>query len=178
MTDDAKQQQIEIRTAGAADASLLSVLGIITFYEAYFEQDDPAGLAAYLLESFSPQQIFADLADPNTIFFIAYRSGKAVGYARLLGNSTLECIQGENPIELKRIYLVERVWGNGVGEKLLNHCITEAKRLGHDTLWLGCWQENRRGQRFYEKQGFRKVGTLEFPYGDEVGINDVFQIEL
>ena len=67
-----------------------------TFYEAYFEQDDPAGLAAYLLESFSPQQIFADLADPNTIFFIAYRSGKAVGYARLLGNSTLAMVTLES----------------------------------------------------------------------------------
>lgn len=178
MTDDTKQLQIEILTAEAADASLLSVLGIITFYEAYFEQDDPAGLAAYLHESFSPQQMSADLADPNSIFFIAYRNNKAVGYARLIRNSTLECIEGERPVELKRIYLVERVWGTGIGEKLLNHCITEAKRVGHDTLWLGCWQENRRGQRFYEKQGFNKVGTLEFPYGDEVGINDVLQLKL
>lgn len=172
------QNHIQIRTAGTADARLISVLATVTFYEAYFEQDSPSGLADYLVESFSVTQIESELAVPDSTFFIAYQNEKAVGYAKLLRNSKVDCIKSENSIELKRIYLVERVWRTGVGEKLLNHCLIAAKQSGHDTLWLGVWQENRRGLRFYEKHGFKKAGTLEFPYGDDVGINDVMQINL
>ena len=45
-------------------------------------------------------------------------------------------------------------------------------------LWLGVWEENPRALRFYEKHGFERVGTLEFPYADTVGVNAVMQLEL
>jgi len=169
---------IEIRQANADDELLLSVLATVTFYEAYFEQDSPQDLANYLYESFAPEQIGTELADPHTAFFIAFRNGKAVGYAKLLDNSTADGVEGERPVELKRIYLVERTWGTGIGERLLAHCEATAKERGHDVVWLGVWQENRRGQSFYRKQGFTKVGTITFPYGDSVGINDVMLKEL
>ena len=35
--------------------------------------------------------------------------------------------------------------------------------------------KNHRARRFYEKHGFRRVGTLTFPYGDTVGINHVME---
>lgn len=165
--------EIEIKQAFAGDALLVSVLATVTFYEAYFEQDSPDDLAEYLHGSFSPDQVRKELAEEDTAFFIAFRNGKAVGYAKLLDGSTADGVTGERPVELKRIYLVERVWGSGVGAKLLEFCERFARKKGHDVLWLGVWQENRRGQSFYSKHGFTKVGTITFPYGDSVGINDV-----
>lgn len=170
--------RLEIRKALLADSKLISALGIVTFYEAYFEQDESKDLAEYLYDSFSIVQIESEIQEPNTCFYVVYRDGKAVGYAKLISGSTTDGVTGQNPVELKRIYLVERVWGTGIGEELLDHCIEHAKAGGHDRLWLGVWQENMRGQRFYAKHGFVKVGTLTFPYGDTVGINDVMEIRL
>lgn len=168
---------LEIRRAEIADANLISVLGAVTFYEAYFEQDEPPGLANYCVESFAPDKIQAEIGNPNVAFFILYLGGKAVGYAKLRTNENVECV-AENSIELQRIYILERVWGKDVGERLLNYCLETARQQGFSTLWLGVWEENKRAQKFYAKFNFRQVGTLTFPYGDTVGINLVLEREL
>lgn len=170
--------EITIRRAHAGDARLISALATVTFFEAYFEQDDPPDLANYLAESFSADIIAEELADPETYFFLIHRGRPAVGYAKLRDKEPHASVTSRNAIELQRIYAVERVWGRGVGEKLLNHCIDFAREMGRDVLWLGVWEENPRAVRFYEKNGFKRVGTLEFPYADSVGINAVMQFEL
>ncbi|HEY8559192.1 MAG TPA: GNAT family N-acetyltransferase [Pyrinomonadaceae bacterium] len=171
-------EAIEIRRAGAADAGLVGVLGAVTFYEAYYEQDNPHSLADYINESFDPAKIRAEIENENAAFFIIFRNGRAVGYAKLRADSAVDCVANETAIELQRIYVVERVFGAGIGERLLRHCLDVARAEGYKTLWLGVWEENRRAQRFYEKHGFRRVGTLTYPYGDAVGINHVMEKEL
>jgi ribosomal protein S18 acetylase RimI-like enzyme len=170
--------QIVIRRAGAEDVNLISVLGAVTFYEAYFEQDDPPDLANYIAEAFAPEEIRLELEDENSTFFIIFEEGKAVGYAKLLENSKADCIERGNSIELKRIYILERVYGTGIGEILLKHCIETAKKKGFKTIWLGVWEENHRALRFYKKFGFHPVGKISFPYGATVGTNIVMAKDL
>jgi ribosomal protein S18 acetylase RimI-like enzyme len=167
--------KIEICRAAVADAKLVSVLGAVTFYEAYFEQDAPADLANYIHESFNLDKIRAEIEDENASFFIIYLENCAVGYAKLREDSETDCVANETAIELQRIYTVERVFGKGIGGRMLNHCLEYAKQKGFRTLWLGVWEENRRAQKFYEKHGFKRVGTLTFPYGASVGINYVLE---
>lgn len=169
---------ISIRQASADDATLISVLATATFYEAYFEQDEPGDLAEYIHESFEIASIEREIADPTSSFHIVLRDGKAVGYAKLIDGSTHNSITSRHPVELKRIYLLERVWGTGLGERLLEHCVKTATELGGTSIWLGVWEENRRGQSFYKKHGFMQTGRLEFPYGDSVGINLVMEKKL
>ena len=170
-----ERNEIVILRAAEAEADVIAMLGFVTFFEAYFEQDDPQDLANYLAENFTPEAIREEIADPNAAFYLCYADGNAAGYAKLLAGSPADGLTGLNPIELKRIYLVERYWGKGLGVRLLEHCENEARRLGHDSLWLGVWQENRRGLSFYRKHGFRKVGSITFPYGSTTGINDVLE---
>ena len=170
--------EITIRRADAGDARLVATLATVTFFEAYFEQDDPPDLANYLVETFSPEIVAEELADPDAYFFIMYRDGKTVGYAKLRDKEPHPTVTSTYAIELQRIYLVERVWGSGLGLELLTHCIEFARNKGNDVLWLGVWEENPRALRFYEKHGFERVGTLEFPYADTVGVNAVMQLEL
>ena len=169
------QQDVTIRKATPADVALLSSLSVVTFYEAYFEQDDPHDLTNYLAENFGRETIEAEME--HAAYFIAFRNGKAVGYAKLLDGEPHEAVKG-NAVELQRIYLVERVWGTGIGDILLERCMAEARAMGKDVLWLGVWEENRRGLSFYAKHGFERVGTLTFPYCGSVGINAVMQISL
>ena len=169
------RKDVSIRKATPADVALLSSLSVVTFYEAYFEQDDPHDLSNYLHENFAIEKIEAEME--HSAYFIAFRRGRAVGYAKLRDGEPHEAVKG-NAIELQRIYLVERVWGTGIGDALLEHCMVEARTMGKEVLWLGVWEENRRGLSFYAKHGFERVGTLTFPYGDSVGINAVMQILL
>ena len=74
--------KIEIRRQ-SVDAKLISVLGAVTFYEAYFEQDNPHDLANYIHESFALEKICAEIEDKNEAFFIIYLNEKAVGYAKM-----------------------------------------------------------------------------------------------
>lgn len=169
---------LTIRKADSNDAVLLSVLASTTFYEAYFEQDESHNLAAYIYQSFEPDHLRTELDDPSSTFFVAAVNGKAVGYARLIAGSTTDGVTGDAIVELKRFYVLERLWKAGVGRQLLERCIEHSRQLGFDTLWLGVWEENLRAQRFYSKFGFRQVSTLVFPYGDVEGTNLVLQIDL
>jgi ribosomal protein S18 acetylase RimI-like enzyme len=169
-----------IRRAGVDDANLIAVLASVTFYEAYFEQDAPDALAGYIVESFPPELIETELADPNITYFIVFHTGFAIGYAKLREGLTGPGVTlGKNAVALQRIYVVERFWKKGVGAMLLDHVIGEARRRGFDTLWLEVWEQNERALRFYEKQGFTDTGArAEFPYGGGVGINIVMEKSL
>ena len=170
--------EITVRRATPEDANVLASLATVSFYEAYFEQDDSHDLSNYLVENFSPSVISADLSGSESFYLIAFRGGKAIGYAKLRDGEVHESVTSRNAIELQRCYLIERVWGTGIGDILLDRCFADARELGKEVLWLGVWEENRRGNSFYNKHGFERVGTLEFPYGDSVGINAVMQIAL
>ncbi|MBA4186233.1 MAG: GNAT family N-acetyltransferase [Acidobacteria bacterium] len=169
---------LSIRQADISDANVICALGVTTFYEAYFEQDESSDLANYVLENFSPAQIGAELNNTNSTFFIAELNGKAVGYAKLRENSTGDCLKNENAVELHRIYILERAIGKGVGGRLLNRCFETARTKGYETIWLGVWEQNSAALKFYGKLGFVKVGELQFPYGETVGTNYMLKIEL
>lgn len=173
-----REREVAIRKAGIADLRLISVLATACFYEAYFEQDDPHDLSNYISENFSHERLSDELRSAESTFLIAFHRGRAVGYAKLRDGEPHESIENKNAIELQRIYLIERVWGTGVGAVLLERCVAEARWMGREILWLGVWEENRRGLSFYSKHGFKRVGSLTFPYYNSVGINAVMQIEI
>jgi diamine N-acetyltransferase len=165
---------ITIRRAEAADAEMLSALATTTFYEAYFEQDEPRDLGAYCVAAFNLEQMRNELENRAATFFIAELRKKAVGYAKLREDSKAPGVADDRrAIELQRIYILEKAKGRGVGLELMKTCLAEAARKGYETVWLGVWSENLPAQKFYEKLGFEKVGELPFKYGDGWATNFV-----
>jgi diamine N-acetyltransferase len=172
-------KEITVKVAAPEDARLISAVATVSFYEAYFEQDDPHTLADYLAETFSEAAIAADLASPDNTYLIARSRGRVVGYAKLRDAETHESVRSDKAIEIQRFYLIERVWGKGVGDVLLDECIAHARSIGKNVLWLGVWEENMRGQSFYNRRGFKQVGTVLFPYGEnDSGTSFVMQLEI
>jgi hypothetical protein len=167
-----------IRQADISDVKIICALGVATFYEAYCLQDDSQDLANYVLESFSVGQIEREIGDQDSTFFIAEVEGCAIGYAKMRENAPAECLQGENAVEIQRIYILEKFKGAGVGNALMQRCFAEARRKNYEAVWLGVWEQNLSAQRFYQKYGFTKVGELTFPYGETVGINHVLKLDL
>lgn len=171
--------EISVRIASAEDVRIISAVATVSFYEAYFEQDDPRTMTDYLVDNFAVDVILKELAAPENTFLIAYKRGRAVGYAKLRDIEPHSSVTVPEAIEIQRFYLIERIWGKGVGDVLLDRCLETAKEMGKSALWLGVWEENMRGQSFYNRRGFRQVGTVTFPYGeDESGTSLVMQYDL
>ena len=156
---------LTIRRGTPADALLLSELGARTFSETFAVDNTPEDLAAYLATSFSVAQQTAELEDPASTFLIAEVEGHAAGYAMLREGEPEQGVEGANPIELVRLYVLREWLGRGVGEQLMRACIDEAHQAGHETLWLGVWERNARAQAFYRKWNFRAVGEHVFELG-------------
>lgn len=156
-----------IRRATESDAALLAELGGRTFYDAFSAQNTPENMAAYLAKTFSPDLQRAELTDPRNTFLIFENDGVARGYAQLRTGKPPACVSDPKAIELVRLYVSAAIQSSGVGGKLMEACLTEAKRAGHQTIWLGVWQENTRAQAFYKRWKFTIVGEHVFQLGDD-----------
>ena len=174
----ADKMNLTIRKTDKTDAKLLAVLGAVTFYEAYFETDEPHDIANYITETYDLAQIESEIEDTNSHFFIAEVNGSAVGFAKLRENSKPECLKDEHTIELHRIYIVERFWRKGIGRKLVDKCLQTAKQKGYKSLWLGTWDANTKAQEFYKKLNFTEAGEYQYYYGEHFTTNLVFKKNL
>lgn len=172
--------EVVVRQATPKDAEILAELAAQTFWDTFHAHpaNDPADLSDYMKKAFNISQIRKELADEKAIFLLAEIGGSPVGYAKLLLESTEEPIKAEKPIELCRLYLKKDFIGKGVGRKLMDECLSIAARHGCDVMWLGVWEFNQRAQRFYEKQGFYRVGQHIFQLGSDAQTDFLMQKKL
>lgn len=159
--------QLRIRPASVDDVDAVVEIGARTFRDTFVHDNDPDDLDLYVTSSFAPDKIAAELADPSSVFHLAYLEGDVVGYTKLRLGEVPECVHGPNPVELERIYLDQRVVGKGLGAALLRFCLETAREKGFKTLWLGVWEHNHRALAFYRKWGFMEVGSHEFVVGTD-----------
>ncbi len=156
------------RKGTPGDAELLADLGWRTFYQAFAAYNKPEDMEAFKPTMYTPELQAAELTDPNTEFIIAEVAGKAVAYLKLYSGAAPAAIQAKNPLQVNRLYILEEHTGKGLGDKLMQLSLEQAKQNGHDVVWLTVWEQNARALRFYHKYGFREAGELEFILGQDV----------
>ena len=166
---------VTIRYATTTDDALLAHLGARTFYDSYAADNTPENMAAYLESAFGPEKQAAEIADSSAIFLIAESEDAPLGYVKLQRSDPPNGVTGDCPLELARIYVVKESHGRGVGAALMRACLDEARKRGHDILWLGVWERNPKAQAFYQKWGFVRVGSHIFPIGDDPQTDWVLQ---
>lgn len=89
-----------------------------------------------------------------------------LGFAQLTRGSSEPCVAADpRPVELQRLYVSTEAHGLGLGRKLVEEIDRIARGEGHETLWLGVWEENFNAQGFYGKVGFEKCGVHDFVMG-------------
>jgi ribosomal protein S18 acetylase RimI-like enzyme len=76
---------------------------------------------------------------------------------------------------LNRLYLHSSTHGSGVASLLLKKAEEDVKALDGKGIWLGCWEDNKRGRRFYEKMGYVEKGRVEFMLGKSRRIDWVME---
>jgi NAD(P)-dependent dehydrogenase (short-subunit alcohol dehydrogenase family)/GNAT superfamily N-acetyltransferase len=75
-------------------------------------------------------------------------------------------VQGD---ELYQLYVAARWRGTGVAVLLIDDAEAQLARAGVGTAWLACAIGNKRAARFYEKRGWRLVGTIPYQADTENG---------
>jgi GNAT superfamily N-acetyltransferase len=156
-----------VRRADRADASMLAELGARMFRETFERDNTPENMSAYLAKGFDVAAIARELADPSVAYLVGEIEHRPMAYAELRAAAAPAGVTGPAPLELARFY-VDRPWhGSGAARALMSACDDEARRRGARTLWLGVFERNPRAIRFYEKCGFRVVGSQTFMVGDD-----------
>ncbi len=161
--------QPRIRLATTADAEPLAALAERTFRDTFADDNAAGDMEAYVRDSFSLDQVRAELTDGAHTFLLAFVDGteNPTGYAKIRTGTTDPSVTGSDPVELERLYVDRGALGHGVGAALMRACLDAAQSGGHRTLWLGVWERNGRAISFYEKWGFEAVGDHVFKLGSD-----------
>ncbi|WP_350285538.1 GNAT family N-acetyltransferase [uncultured Croceitalea sp.] len=92
-------------------------------------------------------------AMPNGDFFVVEEDGKLIGCA---GVSPLANFEG-NVCELQKMYFLPQARGRGLGEKLIEVCLDQAKALGFESCYLETMPYMKAAQALYQKNGFEYI---------------------
>jgi diamine N-acetyltransferase len=155
------------RFATAADAAPLRQLSEDSFRAAYTWFNTEEDMTYYVQTSFSLEKIQAELADPALKFLLAVDEEEIVGYVKLSFHTALET-NAKNPAEIARLYTRVDLIGKGIGKLLVQEAARFAAANNFDGLCLSVWQQNPKGVKFYQREGFEIVGTTTFLLGKDV----------
>ena len=157
-----------LRLCTLADAEALALVGAATFLEAFAGTLDGAAIRAHCARNHSTEAYTTLLQKPRTQAWLAELApGSApIGYTLLTPPDLPLPDISPADLELKRIYLFSRFYGNGLGQRLMDQSILAARAMNAARLLLGVYQHNDRALRFYYRNGFTQVGTRVFQIGD------------
>jgi len=159
---------VTIRGCDPGDARALALVGKATFLETYAGVLDVADVLDHCDVEHGVARYAAWLKTPGYRLWIAEVEGGApVGYA-VLGPVDLPLETSVRDLELKRIYLLHRFHGEGVGRRLMHAALETATTTGARRLLLGVYDGNHRALAFYARQGFVEAGRKPFQVGSRV----------
>ncbi len=158
-----------IKRANTGAASQLRELSVSTFLETFGppvnKQED---MDSYIADQMSMEQLCAELADNENLFFLAYYQDQLIGYAKMRAKITPTELSQYHAIEIERLYVIKEYQSKKAGATLMNHCLAYATQQGYDMVWLGVWEHNQKALKFYKDFGFELFGSHPFVLGDDV----------
>jgi diamine N-acetyltransferase len=162
-----------IRTAATDDAGALAALAAVTFPLACPPSASPEDIAAHLANTLSEQHFRKYLDDPDTTVLVIDADGVLQGYSLLVNRPAADpdvssVLRVTPSVELSKCYVHPAHHGLGAAAELMQASLKAAAGSGGAGVWLGVNSQNARAIRFYEKSGFRKVGTKSFKLGSTV----------
>lgn len=159
---------MKIRKINIDDLEALRNLSIQTFKETFEEVNTEEDMQKYLLENLSIEKLKSELENPNSEFYFAENDNQILGYLKINFGNTQTENQGNEALEIERIYVLKEFFPLKIGQILFEKSIEIAQEKNMKFIWLGVWEENKRAIRFYEKNGFKIFGKHDFVLGNDV----------
>ncbi|MFN3864037.1 MAG: GNAT family N-acetyltransferase [Erythrobacter sp.] len=167
------------RPATPADALALARLGADTFVAAFGHLYKPEDLAAFLAEVHSPEAVAGEIAGDECTHCLVEDEGELVAYCKLRYPSRYaRYTDAQNPLELGQLYARPQHTGRGIGAKLMDWALEQARGRGHDAVLLSVYSENFGAQRFYQRYGFGKIADITFQVGEQFDAEFLYQVKL
>jgi ribosomal protein S18 acetylase RimI-like enzyme len=157
---------LNIRPCVPADAAALALVGQATFLETYSTVLPAADVIAHCRHEHAEAAYAGWLGKAGYSLWVAEvaETGVAVGYV-MLSPPDLPVAPQPGDLEIKRIYLLSRFQGAGVGAQLMNVALGAARAAGAGRVLLGVYGDNAAAIAFYARQGFTRAGVRKFRVG-------------
>ncbi|WP_299825002.1 GNAT family N-acetyltransferase [uncultured Pontibacter sp.] len=97
--------------------------------------------------------LFGLFRQPGSVYFVAEESGEIVGGCGIYPTDGLPA----GCAELVKFYLSANARGKGIGNRLMQQSITQARKLGYSQLYLESFPELAKAVGMYEKAGFKPL---------------------
>lgn len=164
MTDDS---EIIIRRAIPGDEARVSLVGGATFLDAFAGVLPGEDILLHVRRHHSEESYGKLFEAPQSAVWLVevVPGGAPIGYAVLCPPDLPTAGIGRTDLELKRIYLLSRFRGYGLGRRLLREAEAEAIAKGAPRLLLGVYGKNEEALGFYRANGFEEVGERWFEVG-------------
>ena len=158
-----------IRPCTPGDEAALALVGQATFLDTFAGVLTGPDIVAHCARAHALEVYREWLADSRyALWLVEGQPGDApVGYM-VVSPPQLPVPDTDGDLELKRIYLLGRFQGTGVGRRLLDLAVAQARIHGAERLLLGVYAHNDAAIGFYERSGFTKIGTRTFTVGSTV----------
>ena len=102
-------------------------------------------------EAWSAEMFWSELANPDTCYLLAEAAGAPVGYAGLSVAGPESYIQ--------TIGVTAAAQGSGLGRRMMDALLTEARTRGATSCWLEVRTDNAPAQHLYRTLGFEDRGV-------------------
>ena len=134
---------MKVRSADERDLDQLALVWFDGWHEAHAQIVPPELTRLRTVESFR-DRLRAALPDVRVVD----ASGLPVGFSVVKGD------------ELYQLFVSAHARGSGVAGALIAEAELRLRANGVETAWLACAIGNERAARFYQKRGWRRVGTM------------------
>lgn len=161
------------------DEGALSLVGRATFLETFAGILDGRAIVEHCAHAHAAAVYRAWLEDAQAAAWLVetVQGNAPVGFM-VIAAPQLPLPDTRGDVELKRIYLLGRFRGGGVGKQLIQAAIAHARAAGARRLLLGVYAHNHAAIGFYERCGFGKVGARKFNVGGQAFDDHMMALEI
>ena len=152
-----------VRRATVHDAAALAQLAERTFRDTFAADNNPSDLEMHIANSYGEAQQRREIENVDGITLVVDHDGRLIAYTQIR-----RAPSQHGDVEIARFYVDRAHHGRGIAQSLMDAAQEAARALGGTMLWLGVWERNPRAIAFYEKCGFRDVGSHAFLVGTDL----------
>lgn len=159
---------LQIIRADVAHSAMIATIGKKSFrktFEHLFNCKEE--LFEYLEHTYDPVKLARSIRKEDNVYLLAYLNNEPVGFAKVKKHSLNDQIESVSQMELQKIYVLSESQCFGVGTALLIEIKNLAREINPDYIWLDTHISNEKAMRFYERNGFNKMGKFSFTIGTQ-----------
>ena len=165
---------VSIRKAKLTDIHELVPLAARTFPLACPPEMDRAAIDQFIKEQLNADVFTAWITEEDSYVLVATDGAMLVGYSvcvngQLPENAQLDLeLAGDTTVLLSKFYVHPDFHGAGVSKKMMSHLMEQYVTSDRQWMWLGTNAANVRAIGFYERVGFKQIGTRTFNVGGAI----------